>query len=98
MKVVFATGVREETTEAKTHYESEVEGLGKAFIAVIHASIQQIKRYPRHSRLFHGHYRRFLVERFPYGIIYRVEEDTIYIVAIAHFKRHPFYWKKREAK
>jgi len=35
------------------------------------------------------------MERFPYGIIYRLEKNTIYIVAIAHFKRRPFYWKER---
>ena len=95
MQVVFASGVLEEAQQAKEHYESEVDGLGDAFAAVLHASIQSIKQLPYGSRLFHDPYRRFVMERFPYGIIYRLEENTIYIVAIAHFKRRPFYWKKR---
>ena len=95
MNILFATGALEEAQEAKAYYESEVDGLGKAFIAVIHSSIQEIKSYPCRSRLFHANYRRFLIERFPFGIIYRIEEDTIFVVAIAHLKRRPFYWKER---
>jgi len=95
LQVVFASGVLKEAQEAKEHYESEVDGLGDAFSTVLRASVQSIKQLPHGSRLFHDPYRRFVMGRFPYGIIYRLEENTIYIVAIAHFKRRPFYWKDR---
>jgi toxin ParE1/3/4 len=42
-----------------------------------------------------GRFRRCLVHRFPYGIIYAVEDDTIYVAAIMHLRRQPGYWERR---
>jgi hypothetical protein len=36
-----------------------------------------------------------LVRRFPYGVIYRVREEVIWVVAIAHMRRRPGYWLDR---
>ncbi|MEM9300449.1 MAG: type II toxin-antitoxin system RelE/ParE family toxin [Bacteroidota bacterium] len=95
MKVVFSTEALQEVQEAQRYYEDEVEGLGKAFVETLHAAIQKMKRAPEISRIIKKPYRRYLIQRFPYGIIYRVEDDTIYVVAIAHLKRRPYYWKNR---
>jgi len=38
---------------------------------------------------------RFLVHRFPFGILYRIAGDEIQIVAIMHLRRKPGYWTKR---
>jgi len=38
--------------------------------------------------------RRCLVHRFPYGIIYAIENDTIYIAAVMHLRREPGYWER----
>jgi hypothetical protein len=35
------------------------------------------------------------VSRFPYQIVYRRRPDEIVIVAVAHVKRKPGYWKDR---
>ena len=40
--------------------------------------------------------RRLLVSRFPYQIIYRVRPRKIVVVALAHVKRRPGYWKDRQ--
>ena len=40
-------------------------------------------------------YRRIILKRPPYSIIYREETDSIDIVAFAHHKRKPDYWRKR---
>ena len=42
-----------------------------------------------------GHTRRTLVARFPYQVVYRLRPTEIVIVAIAHLKRRPGYWKSR---
>lgn len=42
--------------------------------------------------------RRFLVRRFPYGILYTIEADHILILAIMHLSREPGYWRHRVAK
>jgi len=32
---------------------------------------------------------------FSVGVIYQVEDETIYILAVTHTKREPFYWEER---
>ena len=39
--------------------------------------------------------RRYLLRRFPFSVIYRVEESRRLIVAVAHARRRPGYWKYR---
>ena len=39
--------------------------------------------------------RRFLLRRFPYFLVYRVEPERVVIVAVAHAHRRPGYWKDR---
>jgi hypothetical protein len=41
--------------------------------------------------------RRFLVERFPYGIYYTVEGDCVVIWAVKHLRRDPDYWQERRS-
>lgn len=44
---------------------------------------------------FYPEINRALVKRYPYGILYSVEKDRIYIVAVMNLSRNPEYWKKR---
>ena len=39
--------------------------------------------------------RRFVMRRFPFTVIYRDREKLIEVVAVAHGRRKPGYWKKR---
>jgi hypothetical protein len=32
---------------------------------------------------------------FPYSVIFQLEDDIILVVAVAHAKRRPGYWRKR---
>jgi hypothetical protein len=41
-------------------------------------------------------YRRLLLARFPFGLIYRFDGQDIVIVAVAHNKRRSGYWRKRD--
>jgi len=42
-----------------------------------------------------GRTRSWLLTRFPYRLIYRVRDEDVYIVAIAHTSRRPGYWQNR---
>ena len=37
---------------------------------------------------------RAFLKRFPYSVVYMEEGDDIQVIAFAHFKRRPGYWKK----
>lgn len=42
-----------------------------------------------------GEIRKCIMRRFPYKILFEVQQERILILAIAHVKRHPNYWQKR---
>ena len=65
------------------------------FIETVHGGIANIaKASTRWPRYFYGT-RRYLLPKFPFSIVYLDETDTIKIVAVAHHKRKPGYWKSR---
>jgi plasmid stabilization system protein ParE len=39
--------------------------------------------------------RRILLHRFPFFIVYRFRQARIEIVAVAHARRRPGYWRER---
>jgi toxin ParE1/3/4 len=49
-------------------------------------------RFPKVDR---RHQRCPLAEPFDFDLIYRRENDRIYVVAIAHHSRRPKYWRRR---
>lgn len=96
MDVIYASGVLEEVSESAAYYEEEVEGLGKAFLRKVNDAVNDVKENPLRYRIFENEYRRHLLSRFPFAILYRIVGSKIYIVAVMHCKRAPYYWKERE--
>ena len=94
MDVVLSESAKAEVRHAADYYENEVDGLGKTFLSYVEGSVEEIERFPLASRVIGKDFRRFLVPRFPFGIIYRVDKETIFVSAIMHLKRKPFYWEE----
>ena len=68
---------------------------GKFFDAITHATAL-IQAQPEAGTLSRDRRtRRVLVHGFPYQVLHRLSQYEIIIVAIAHLKRRPGYWKKR---
>jgi toxin ParE1/3/4 len=88
---------REEFSAAVRWYEEQRPGLGgELFDAVVQAT-SGIQAQPEIGTLSRDRRtRRVLVQRFPYQVVYRLSANEIVIVAIAHLKRKPGYWKKRK--
>ena len=67
----------------------------QAFINAVEETIFRIVDSPNRWAFVEEDIRRCLTRKFPYGILYTVEEDCILIVAVMHCSREPGYWKKR---
>lgn len=81
--------------EAAIYYEDQVEGLGERFVTRIEAAAARILTNPLLPPCFDRKCRKIRTEKFPYLVIYRVKEDHVQILAIAHTSRRPGYWKER---
>ena len=84
-----------EMTEAALFYEEQCPGLGMNYLDDIQRSIDRIRAHPEIGKTIQGNFRRSLVSRFPYSIIYTIEDDHILIIAVVHDRRKPFYWRER---
>jgi plasmid stabilization system protein ParE len=82
--------------EASLFYESRMVGLGKSFSAEVERTISLIREFPDAGSPVGARRRRVLVDRFPYSVVYRRDLDSLVIVAIAHQRRRPGYWRRRK--
>lgn len=82
-------------SQAFEYYESEQPGLGERFIDEFRRAVDRIIAHPSAWSILDGEIRKCRLNRFPYGVIYKVDEPSnrIYILAVAHLKRHPDHWR-----
>ena len=95
VKLIYAPEAKDEIKEAAEYYEGCRDGFGKMFLVAVESAIYGLSLNPLKWRKISGKFRRCMVKKFPYGIIYSAEEDKIFIAAVMHLKRKPGYWKKR---
>jgi plasmid stabilization system protein ParE len=93
--IQFHQGAAQELRAAARYYELQVVGLGVAFIAEVERTVALMLENPAIGATTWQHYRRMVVRRFPFTVIYRPREDTLFVVAVAHHHRQPNYWKGR---
>ena len=97
MKVIFAKLAKLELDDATIYYELEHPGLGIKFKDEVKKNIERIKKYPEAAVLERGEIRKSLLHKFPYKILYSIESDHIFIIALAHQHRKPEYWVNRKS-
>jgi toxin ParE1/3/4 len=86
-----------ELDQAIAYYEEQKVGLGLDFLAAIEQATNKIQQNPNLGTIYKNLVvRRYVIKRFPFLIFYAVLPDIIWIVAIAHGKRKPDYWKTRQ--
>jgi hypothetical protein len=72
-----------------------VAGLGTEFLDVADEALQGIVAAPVRWRAIEQDVRRYLLRRFPFAILYRVQPDHVRILAVKHHCRHLDYWRER---
>ena len=94
-KVWFHEAAEGELNEAADFYDLASSELGSLFIDEVQRTIGRIKEFPEADPLLRGRVRRKPIAKFPYSIIYAIRPSEIRILAVAHQKRRPFYWRSR---
>jgi toxin ParE1/3/4 len=94
-EAIFHPEARAEMREAFNFYEARLDGLGLRFLSAVEQTSERISIQPQAGTPLAGEFRQRIVAGFPYNIIYRVWDDYIYLVAVAHHRRRPGYWRER---
>ena len=97
MTVLLRGMAETDLEDAFNYYEAARKGLGEEFVTEFRRAVDQIVAHPRAWQLLDANYRRRRLNRFPYGVIYRLDEAaaSIIVVAIAHLSRDPDRWRRR---
>lgn len=76
-------------------YEERLAGLGLDFEAAVRDALGRIADAPDRWPMGKQGTRRYIMTRFPFIIHYLDLPDKLWIIAFAHAKRKPGYWKQR---
>ena len=87
----------EELLAAAEWYESRKLGLGAELVAAVDEALERIVENPFASPIWRAGipHRFHPVRRFPYIVFFLVDQTVVEVVAIAHGKRWPGYWRQR---
>lgn len=95
MRLTYHPEAEAELAAAARFYERKVPGLGTRFRGEVDAAVPRILETPDRWRVLEHGIRRFLMRRFPYSILYRIEGEVVRILVVKHHRRHPDFWKGR---
>ena len=95
MKIKLLSVAEQEFVEAVDYYNDQCQGLGYEFAAEIKSTMKRIVNFPKAWTKISPRTRRCLTNKFPFGVLYRIYDDTILVIAIMHMKRDPIHWQKR---
>jgi len=95
----LATGVEGEIQSAARWYEDRREGLGEGLVLAVREAVQDLRRAPEAQTPLGGTgafaFRQATVHGFPYRVVFLEQDTEILIVAVAHERQRPFYWRSR---
>lgn len=85
-----------ELVEGALYYAREANAeLGQAFISEFERSIGLLLANPKLGTVWRGATRRLPLRRFPHSVVYQLREVEIRVLAVAHQRRRPGFWKGR---
>lgn len=95
--VIFQNEAAVEFEEDMAWYEKRQAGLGIDLQSEVESTIERIRRDPSLGMRYRKTPFQFIrVKRFPYVVYFRELEEAIWVIAIAHGRRKPGYWKNRK--
>ncbi|HEX4405186.1 MAG TPA: type II toxin-antitoxin system RelE/ParE family toxin [Polyangia bacterium] len=90
----------EELAAAVDWYELRRKGLGRELLTAVDAVLEAAARDPERFPLYPGAepslaVRRVATRRFPFSVAFIDLDAVVRVVAIAHERRRPGYWRAR---
>lgn len=88
-------GARREANQATVWYAERSLSIARRFRDELLAGFSSAAAFPLHYPSYLHGTRRVLLKKLPYFIVFIDWQDEVFVVAVAHSKRRPGYWKSR---
>jgi plasmid stabilization system protein ParE len=92
VQIIFRPEAARELGQAQFWYESKAVGLGFEFARAVEAAVESAKRNPFGHPTIEADFRRVLLRKFPYMLIYLPSDETLLVVAVFNTRREPNIW------
>lgn len=89
MRLRIAAPAAFEIADAARSYDATRPGLGSAFVQHIDAALNNIAQFPEMAAMAAPGFRRAVLHRFPYSVVYRVTPDGIDVLALFPTQANP---------
>jgi plasmid stabilization system protein ParE len=89
----FLQSAREDVRREKSYYRKISPELAQRFQSAVEVAVNSVANHPLAMQAFDDDIRRWPLEAFPHGILYRVEIEFVLILAIFHPKQLPYKWR-----
>lgn len=95
IKILFHKLAGKEFLEVRDYYDDLVFGLGEKFVTEVERCLNIMTTNPLAYPVTKQNVRKAVIIKFPFSILYRVDGNVIYILAVMHQNREPLYWAER---
>ena len=92
----FLAEAAEEAEAARTWYSDRDARVASGFLEELDHAVAMVLEAPQRWPLHVAGTRRYIFPRFPFSLVYREYGGVIEVIAVAHHKRKPGYWKSRD--
>ena len=97
MKLLFLPAAQEELAAAATFLDARAAGLGAEFVDDVERTAALASTYPKIGHSLDAIHRKLTLQRFSYYLAYRIDNGAVLVVvAVAHKRRRPGYWRSRK--
>lgn len=93
--VEFHPLAADEAKAAERWYRERNETASVRFQDELDRAIERISERPEAGSPYLSNTRRILLRRFPYSVVYRIRGGNVEVLAVAHARRRPGYWRAR---
>ena len=95
-EVRFLPAAYDDFLKSLAWYSQRSERAAAGFEAALEVALQRIVDSPSTYALCDKRHRFYILKRYPFSIVYRMEGDEILVVAVAHSSREMPYWHGRD--
>ena len=85
----------EDLAEATRFYETQAAGLGHEFLDEFEAAVARACQFPEGWRIISRRHRRCLFRRFPFAVLYTVDEGVLVVAGVMDLRMDPERQRQR---
>ena len=94
-KVLLLPEVRIEVADAAIFYKQFSVELADDLLVKFYQSLNLLAGDPQLFQADKNGFRKINLKKFPFKVIFKINNDVILVMAFSHHKRKPGYWKNR---